>query len=77
MGLGLAGVQAFANRDAIGAEFQTPLEEIIDQIIIERDHGVRTLVFGFQQNPFGASGLKVSAIGILRSLTRCTVTMIL
>ena len=51
VGLGLAGVHSDANFAAIGAKLRAPLDEIIDQIIIEWDQCIRTPVFGLKQIP--------------------------
>ena len=47
-----------ANLAALGAKLWASLDEIIDQIIIERDQGITTPGSGFEQNPFGARGFE-------------------
>src|SRR5207245_1722782 len=53
-----ARVHALTDLAAMSAELGTPLDEEIEHVIIERDHGRGPLVLGFEHDPLGARGLE-------------------
>jgi len=54
MSLELARIHALADFVAVGAKSRTALDEEIDHVIIQREQGIPTLIFGFEHDSLGA-----------------------
>jgi hypothetical protein len=70
MSLELTGVDSTADLTAMGTELRTPLNEEIDEVIIERDHGITPLTFGFEYDAVGACGFEDLADRRIRVIDR-------
>jgi len=70
MSLELTGIDSTADLVAMGAELGTPLNEEIDEVIIQRDHGVPPLTFGFEYDAVGACGFEDLADRSIRIIDR-------
>src|SRR5262249_7739401 len=53
----LARVHALADLLALLPELGIPHDEKVDHIVIEREHGITALAFGFEHDSLGACGL--------------------
>jgi len=68
--LELTGIDSTANLTAMGAELGTPLNEEVDKVIIERDHGITPLTFGFEYDAVGSCGFEDLADRCIRVIDR-------
>ena len=58
MGLELTGVHTLTDLAAMGPEGRTPLDEEVDEVVVEREQGITPLILGFQQHPLPANRLE-------------------
>jgi hypothetical protein len=55
---GLSRVHALTDLLALGAELQTPLDQEIEDLVIEREQGIPPVALGLQDDSLAARGLE-------------------